>query len=248
MDHPPGEFAGSAHAPHHEVVNAKSLTDAQIVARVCAGETLLFELLMRRHNRQVFRAARAILKRDDEAEDVMQDAYVRAYANLASFKGEASFSTWLTRIAVHEALARARRERRFVCADARGCASGADATEAGASPEAQVSDAELRVFLDRAIDALPDEFRLTFVLRAVEQMSGAETADVLGIPEQTVKSRLFRARERLQQELLSALESNTAGAYSFHLSRCDRVVRAVLRRLASGPNQGSSPRDPSDPG
>ena len=139
MDHPPGEFAGSTHAPHHDVVSAKTLTDAQIVARVCAGETLLFELLMRRHNRQVFRAARAILKRDDEAEDVMQDAYVRAYANLASFKGEASFSTWLTRIAVHEALARARRERRFVCADAQGGACGADATEAGASPEAQVS-------------------------------------------------------------------------------------------------------------
>jgi RNA polymerase sigma-70 factor (ECF subfamily) len=214
-------------------VNAKTLTDAQIVARVRAGETLLFELLMRRHNRQVFRAARAILKRDDEAEDVMQDAYVRAYANLASFKGEASFSTWLTRIAVHEALARLRHERRFVCADAQIGASGADATEAGASPEAQVSDAELRVFLDRAIDALPDEFRLTFVLRAVEQMSGAETADVLGIPEQTVKSRLFRARERLQQELLSALESNTAGAYPFHLSRCDRVVAAVLGRLAA---------------
>jgi RNA polymerase sigma-70 factor, ECF subfamily len=230
MEHPSGQLAGTNHAPQHEAANA-SLSDAQIVARVCAGETLLFELLMRRHNRQVFRAARAILKRDDEAEDVMQDAYVRAYAHLGSFKGESSFSTWLTRIAVHEALARVRRERRFVWGDPHGAANKALASVACASPEEQVSDAELRVFLDRAIDALPDDFRLAFVLRAVEQMSGAETADVLGIPEQTVKTRLFRARERLQRELLSKLETNPTSAYAFHLVRCDRVVRAVFMRL-----------------
>lgn len=240
MEQPSGQFAGTNHAPDQEASNAGP-SDAEIVARVCAGETLLFELLMRRHNRRVFRAARAILKRDDEAEDVMQDAYVRAYAHLTSFKGESRFSTWITRIAVHEALARVRRERRFVCAAARAATGGSLASAGCNSPEQQVSDAELRVFLDRAIDALPDEFRLTFVLRAVEQLSGAETADVLGIPEQTVKTRLFRARERLQQQLATALEANSGQAYSFHLSRCDRVVKAVLARLAGG---GTAPTRP----
>jgi len=232
MDHPSSQLGGTSRATKPDVPYAQ-LSDEQVVARVLAGETLLFELLMRRHNRKVFRAARAIVKRDNEAEDVMQDAYVRAYTHLASFKGEASFSTWLTRIAVHEALARVRRERRFVSSDTTD-RSGESFHGAGASsPEQQVSDAELRVFLDRAIDALPDDFRLAFVLRAVEQMSGAETADVLGIPEQTVKTRLFRARERLQHALLSRLEANTVDAYAFHLERCDRVVHAVLIRLGA---------------
>jgi len=211
------------------------LSDEEIVGRVRAGETQLFELLMRRHNPKVFRAARAILKRDDEAEDVMQDAYVRAYAHLDGFKGEASFATWLTRIAVHEALARLRRERRFFSLDLLRQGALSMSSDSRASPEQEASDAELRVLLDRAIDTLPDEFRLAFVLRAVEQMSCAAAADVLGIPEQTVKTRVFRARERLRRELLSAVDANVASAYAFHLSRCDRVVAAVLARLAHAP-------------
>lgn len=217
-----GKTIDPAHAP---------LSDEEIVARVLAGELPLFELLMRRHNQRLFRAARAIVKRDDEAEDVMQDAYVRAYAHLRSFKGEASFATWLTRIAVHEAIARVRRERRFVAMDASSEGLRSMPSEGHSSPEQQVSNAEMRAALDRAIDALPDEFRLTFVLRAVELMSGAETAEVLGIPEQTVKTRLFRARERLRRDLLAAIEASAPEAYAFHLTRCDRVVAAVLARL-----------------
>lgn len=212
------------------------LRDEEIVARVCAGELAMFELLMRRHNQKVFRAARAILKRDDEAEDVMQDAYVRAYAHLHSFKGDASFATWLTRIAVHEAIARTRRERRFISVDIPREGPRSMASDTPPTPEQQVSDAEMRVLLDRAIDALPVEFRVAFVLRTVERLSGAETAAVLGIPEQTVKTRLFRARERLRRELLSAIETNVADAYAFHLSRCDRVVAAVLARLGTAPD------------
>jgi RNA polymerase sigma-70 factor (ECF subfamily) len=206
-----------------------SLTDEEIVARVRAGETALFELLMRRHNQRVYRAARAILRDDSEAEDVMQDAYVRAYAHLSEFEGRARFSTWLTRIAVHEALARSRRGRRFRPLDDQ--EAHAMPTGPRFTPEQLASDREVSVVLERAIDSLSDDFRAVFVLRAVEEMSGAETAECLGIPEETVKTRLFRARARLQEALLEALEPAAPRAYEFHLSRCDRVVEAVLSRL-----------------
>ncbi|MFT3924291.1 MAG: RNA polymerase sigma factor [Myxococcales bacterium] len=205
------------------------LSDEEIVERVCAGERHLFELLMRRHNRKVFRAARAILKRDDEAEDVMQDAYVRAFTHLAEFKGEARFSTWLTRIAIYEAYARVRRERRLESLDAP--SQEASMVAERQSPEQAAMDFEMRRLLDRAIDELPEEFRLVFVLREVEQMSVAETSEILGVQEQTVKTRLFRARKKLQESLVSSIERGTETAYGFHLTRCDRVVNAVLERI-----------------
>jgi len=209
-----------------------SLPDGEILARVLAGEPQLFEVLIRRHNQKVFRAARAIVGRDDEAEDVMQDAYVRAYAHLAAFRGDASFATWVTRIAVHEALARVRRERRFAPRELRSLGLTSTCADRLTNPEEQASGAELRQILDRAIDALPEDLRLTFVLRTVEQMSSAETAEILSIPEQTVNTRLFRARERLRHELLVVIDANLAEAYNFHLTRCDRVVAAVFARLA----------------
>jgi RNA polymerase sigma-70 factor (ECF subfamily) len=196
-----------------------------------AGEGWCFEILMRRHNRRVFRAVRAILKRDDEAEDVMQDAYVRAYEHLADFRGDAAFSTWLTRIAVHEALGRLRRERRFQPIEPQ-LEEPSPMSSSPHNPEQLVNDRELRVVLERAIDALPDDFRAVFVLRAVEQMTGCETAECLGIPEETVKTRLHRARLRLQEIVVGSLDANCEQAYEFHLSRCDRVVSGVLERLA----------------
>jgi RNA polymerase sigma-70 factor (ECF subfamily) len=211
------------------------LTDEEIVARVLGGEPQLFELIMRRHNQRIYRAARAVLRDDEEAEDVMQDAYVRAFAHLHEFEGRARFSTWLTRIAVHEALARSRRGRRFQPIDSQTGETQSMPTASRFSPEEQASDGEIRSVLEKAIDALPDEFRSVFVLRAVEEMSGAETAECLGIPEETVKTRLFRARSRLQEALLEALEPAAPRAYEFHLSRCDRVVAAVLSRLGLGP-------------
>jgi RNA polymerase sigma-70 factor (ECF subfamily) len=210
-----------------------TLTDEQIVARVRAGETQLFELIMRRHNRTIYRAARAILRDEREAEDVMQDAYVRAYEHLHEFEGRARFSTWLTRIAVHEALARVRRVRRFPPLETQTQETQSMPTGPRFSPEQQASDGEMRTVLDRAIDGLPDEFRTVFVLRAVEEMSGAETAECLGIPEETVKTRLFRARARLQEALLEVLEPSARDAYEFHLSRCDRVIAAVFARLGA---------------
>jgi RNA polymerase sigma-70 factor (ECF subfamily) len=175
---------------------------------------------------------RAILRRSDEAEDVMQDAYLRAYDHLPEFRGEARFSTWLTRIAVHEALARARRERRFESLDSPSEDVPTVSIDRSHSPEQQTSDVEVRAVLEQAIDALPDEFRLVFVLRAVQELSGAETADCLGIPEETVKTRFHRARKRLQDNMLLALEPRVTEAYDFHLSRCDRIVAGVMQRIA----------------
>ena len=207
------------------------LSDQAVIARIRDGEHWCFEILMRRHNRRVFRATRAILKRDDEAEDVMQEAYVRAYEHLEEFRGEASFATWLTRIAIHEALARKRREQRFDPLDSAPQQATLMPLESPRNPEQAVNDQQLRAVLERAIDALPDEFRAVFVLRAVEQMSGAEAALCLDIPEETVKTRLHRARLRLQEVIVHALDESSTHAFEFHLTRCDRVVKGVLDRL-----------------
>jgi RNA polymerase sigma-70 factor, ECF subfamily len=208
-----------------------ALTDEQIVERVRAGEVAWFEQLMRRHNARVYRVARAVLRDDSEAEDVMQDAYVRAYEHLHEFEGRARFSTWLTRIALYEALARARRRKRLTTLEPHQ-EEPSMAVQSQASPEQQVSDTEMRSKIETAVADLPDEFRTVFVLRAVEGMTGAETAECLGIPEETVKTRLHRARGRLQRTLLKDLESGFPTLYEFHLSRCDRVVAAVMRRIA----------------
>ena len=203
-------------------------TDESVVARVVAGETALFELLMRRHNRRVYRAIRAILRADDDVEDVMQAAYVAAYSHLAEFGGRARFSTWLTRIAVHEALGRLRRGRRTTSLD------DVDLEEPMAttrSPEGAASDRELGKVLERAIDELPIGFRAVFMLRAVEDMDVSETALALEIPEETVRTRLHRARALLRDNLAKTLEDAAPQAFEFHLSRCDRVVAAVMPRI-----------------
>jgi RNA polymerase sigma-70 factor (ECF subfamily) len=206
------------------------MTDEDIVSRVVAGEPTLFEQLMRRNNRRVYRAARAIVRDDREAEDVMQDVYVRAYEHLREFDHRARFSTWLTRIAVHESLARVRRGRRQESLDSLPEDQPMSSTMQP-TPEQSASDAEMRGVLERAIGALPDEFRTVFVLRAVEEMSGVETAECLDIPEDTVKTRFHRARVRLQKLLLAELEPKVTGTFDFAAPRCDRVVREVFRRL-----------------
>lgn len=207
-----------------------ALTDGEIVARVRAGELELYEVLMRRHNPRIYRAARAILHDDSEAEDVMQDAYVRAFEHLREFEGRAQFSTWLTRIAVNEALARVRRNKRLAPLDSH-IEDPSMSTEPATSPEQQTSDVEMRRVLETAVTNLPDEFRSVFVLRAIEGMSGAETAECLGIGEDTVKTRLHRARGRLQAMLLESIEPALPSVYELHLSRCDRVVAAVLGQI-----------------
>jgi RNA polymerase sigma-70 factor, ECF subfamily len=220
-----------------------------VVARVRAGDSARFEVLMRRYNARLFRVARAIVGDDDEAEDVVQEAYVRAWSKLEQFEGRASFATWLTRIAVHEALARARRrgrEHTFAVgradADEGGFAVNDDVRDAAPGPVEVASDHEVVALLQAAVDDLPDAHRLVFVLREVEGLSGAETAQALETTEGAVKVRLHRARAALRK----ALEARAAGAmkelYAFHATRCDRVVAAVFARILPGQEASASPR------
>lgn len=207
-------------------------SDEEVVERVRAGETSLYEILMRRHNQRLYRVARSILRNDGEAEDVMQEAYVRAYEHLDQFAGEAKFSTWLTRIAVYEALARRRRGARAEDLDSLPEADVmAKLTSGARDPERQAYDHELRLVLERAIDALPVIYRLVFVLRAVEDLSVAETAACLEIGPEAVKTRLHRARSLLRKDLEQRAGLVAAVAFRFHLSRCDGVVEAVFRRI-----------------
>jgi RNA polymerase sigma-70 factor, ECF subfamily len=212
------------------------IPDEEVVKQVLAGETALYEILMRRYNQRLYRVARSILRHDAEAEDVMQEAYVRAYEHLNQFAGKAKFSTWLTKIAVYEALGRVRRRGRTEDLD-----SDLDAEHVMAKtksdtpdPERQAYDHELRLVLEHAIDTLPEIYRLVFVLRTVEGLTVAETAGCLDIGAEAVKTRLHRARSLLRKDLQQRAGIVTAQAFPFHLSRCDRVVEAVFRRIAPG--------------
>jgi len=209
-----------------------ALSDEQIVAQVLAGRTALFEVLMRRHNERVYRAARAIVRDDREAEDVMQQAYVNAYAHLRQFDGRAAFATWLTRIAVHEALARVRRRSRFESLDERVPREVTPMSPAPVpDPERQAIAREMAGVVEAAIDRLPDRAREVFVLREVQGLDTAETAASLGISEDAVKTRLSRAKAALRRDLLERVGVAAPEAFHFHQSRCDRVVAAVFDRI-----------------
>lgn len=211
-------------------------SDEQIVDRVLSGETALYEILMRRYNQRLYRVARAILRDDAEAEDVMQDAYVRAYQHLADFEGRAKFSTWLTRIAVHEALARSRGRGRFQPLEAsdvpsRDVMNKLESTTP--SPERSAYDRELGRVLEDAILSLPEPYRVVLTMRDVEEMSVAETAESLDLSEENVKIRLHRARALLRKELYAQAGASTAQSLQFHAVRCDRVVAEVVGRIAN---------------
>ena len=175
------------------VTSPDPLSDEEVVARVLAGETSMFEVVMRRYNQRLYRVARAILRNDGEAEDVMQDAYVRAYEHLDQFAGRAKFSTWLTRIAVHEALTRQRRGNRYQELEPMSEGGGGDPMDGFASmalnPEEQASNSQIRSLLEEAVEKLPDAYRAVFMLRDVEEMSTTDTANVLEITEENVKVR-----------------------------------------------------------
>jgi RNA polymerase sigma-70 factor (ECF subfamily) len=212
-----------------------SIADEEVVERIRAGNTALYEVLMRRYNQRLFRIAYSILRNYSEAEDVMQEAYVRAYQHLEQFAGEAKFSTWLTKIAINEALQRVRRSWRTESFESslETHLNPMDNVRTNMrDPERQTYDEELRLVLEGAIEARPEAYRSVFVLRAVEGLSAAETAACLDIGEEAVKSRLHRARKMLQKDLRQRASLMTAEAFPFHLSRCDRVVNAVLKRIA----------------
>lgn len=217
------------------------LKDENVVARVLAGETALFEILMRRYNQRLYRVSRIILRDDAEAEDVMQDAYVRAYEHLHQFAGKAAFATWLTRIAIHEALARKRRRGRHEELDAlpMNGESMSIMKSSAPNPEDATAASQARELLEQAIERLPENYRTVVVLREVEEMSVADTASSLGVTEAVVKTRLHRAHAMLRKELYARARDRAADLYQFHAVRCDRVVKAVFERINA---QNSTPK------
>lgn len=213
----------------------EQLKDEEVALRVLDGEVELFEIIMRRYNRRLFRVTRSILTSDTEAEDVVQDAYVRAYSHLASFEGRSKFSTWLTRIAIYEALARKRRGEGVDTMEVEAIAErdpGVMLDRANRNPEQQAIDGQLRAVLEGAIDRLPTHYRTVFMMRDVQGMDTAETAECLGIHEQAVKTRLHRARKILKGFLEPQVGVRAEKVFDFLGPRCDRIVTCVMARIA----------------
>ena len=214
-------------------LESTELTDGTIIRQVLDGQTAMFELLMRRYNERVYRAARAIVRDEDEAEDVMQQAYVNAFTHLRQFNGSAQFPTWLTRIAVNEALARLRRGGRYTAFDENGASvESLMPMPPMQNPERHAFAGELRDLLEWAIDTLPDGMREVFVLREVEGLSTSEVAECLGVSEDVIKTRLSRGRAALRRVLLERTGGSAPEAFRFERPRCDRVVQHVLARIA----------------
>lgn len=214
--------------------------DAALARRVQAGDAAAFELLMRRHNRRLYRLARSMLRDAAEAEDALQDAYLCAYQSIAAYRGEASLATWLSRVVANQCLARLRRQARRDNIVPMVSLGGSDEEEGHPMPADTITEspdralvrAELRAVLERKLDELPEAFRTVFVLRCVEELSVEETARCLDIPEATVRSRHFRARSLLRESLAQDIDLAERDVFSFDGARCDRIVQRVLERLA----------------
>jgi RNA polymerase sigma-70 factor, ECF subfamily len=211
------------------------LPDDRLVELVRQKDRAAFEALMRRHNRRLFRVTRSVLRDGDAAEDAMQETYLRAYTKLDSYRPEGKFGAWLTRVALNEALMMRRRVRTdTVSLDDAG--KEALAAEEAAASEAPTADqfleaAHARALLEHALDALPENFRMVFVLRVVEGLDVRETAESLEINPTTVRTRLFRAQRQLRTDLAQRLRGESMGIFDFGAERCDRVVERVLARL-----------------
>ncbi|MDQ6891703.1 MAG: RNA polymerase sigma factor [Acidobacteriota bacterium] len=209
---------------------APEVSDEEIVARVVAGESELFELLLRRHNQRVYRVARAVLGNDAQAEDLAQEAWVRAYEHLAEFEGRARFSTWLTRIVLYEGWARSRNTRRFEPIGDES-ESSEEFMSAAPDPESRALGSEMRGYLESAMDSIPENYRVVLVLRDVEELSTAEAAETLGLTENAVKIRLHRARAMVRRDLAARVGDGAREAFPFLGGRCDEMVRKVMLRV-----------------
>ncbi len=205
-------------------------TDIGLAKKIAGGDVEAFERMMRRHNRRLFRVARSILRDDADAEDAVQDGYIRAYQGIAEFRGQASLATWLTRIIVNQALEHRRRKGRLQeeAADPDAMADITDETE---TPESLVMRSQLTHLIETSIDRLPEAWRTVFILRAVEGLSVAETAAALDISEANTKVRFLRARVSLRETLGRQLGPILENTFNFLGSRCDRIVARVLARL-----------------
>jgi RNA polymerase sigma-70 factor (ECF subfamily) len=222
-----------------QVPDMTALPDIDLVVHARAGDELAIRIIIQRHNQRLFRSARAIVRNDAEAEDVVQAAYVHAFTHLAAFRGEAQLSTWLTRIAINEALGRVRSRRQTTGLEdidmrakhEQGAVLQFPSPLSVADPETELSRVQARQLLENAVDALPDAFRAIFVLRDIEGMSTEEAASHLGIKPETAKTRLHRARRMMRL----AIEKQLAGAFSalfpFDGMRCVAMADRVVARL-----------------
>jgi RNA polymerase sigma-70 factor (ECF subfamily) len=217
--------------------SAALLSDTDIVHRVRAGDRALFEILMRRHNQRLYRAVRAVLQNEQECEDAMQQAYVNAFVHLHQFEERSQFSTWLIRIALHEAFARRRKTRASELRiespsllENRGDIMDT-VPSSQPDPERKAYARELQGVLEDAVDSLPEAYRTVFMLRDIEGLSTTETGAELGLGDEAVKTRLHRARAMLRRAVTARIGDVTAGAFEFRATRCDRVVAAVLAQI-----------------
>lgn len=211
-------------------------TEAELVSRSAGGDEAAFEAIMRRNNQLLFRTARSILKSDSDAEDALQEAYLRAWRALGNFRADAKLSTWLVRIVVNEAFGRLRRKAAevipldvaMISTDSEIQASLTD--DSDRQPEQTAMRAQMRQLLESRIDLLPEAFRTVFMLRAVEEMNVGEVSEALGIPEATVRTRFFRARSMLREGMAGQIDVALNDAFSFDGARCDRIVGGVLAK------------------
>lgn len=230
---------------HVARVDYATLDEAELVARARAKESGAFRAIMKKANQRLFRIARSAVRDDAEAEDIVQETYVRAFAALDSFRGDSSIFTWLTRIALNEAHGRLRRRRNHVALDEVEIMQRRDADvipfpggELSISPETEAARLQVRRLLEAAIDELPKDFRMVFIMREVEGLSMAETAAALGIREETVKTRLHRARRLLRGALSKRLAHGASDIFVFLGPRCERMTTRVLARLGIANESG----------
>jgi RNA polymerase sigma-70 factor (ECF subfamily) len=218
---------------------SSAMADDELAERAAKGDESAFECIMRRHNRLLFRTARSILKSDAEAEEALQEAYLRAWRALSAFRADANLSTWLARIVINEALGRLRRHAAQVIPLDAAMESADEETQESMQddpdhrPERVAMRAQVRRLMEARIDMLPEAFRTVFMLRAVEEMSVEEVSAALGIPEATVRTRFFRARGLLREGLSRDVDLAIGDAFSFDGARCDRIVAAVLAKRTS---------------
>jgi RNA polymerase sigma-70 factor (ECF subfamily) len=220
-------------------VTLDTLGDTELVALACRKGEGAFRVIMQRHNRCLYRIARAVMRNDSEAEDVVQEAYVRAFTNLAEFRGDSSLATWLSRIVLNEALGRIRRDRPAADMTRLESRSPSQAeiipfplASPQLDPERTMAQRQIQFMLERAIDDLPDDFRFVLIARVIEEMSIEETAALFGLRPETVKTRLHRARKLLRDALEKKIGPVLTDAFPFDGARCARMTDAVLQRIA----------------
>lgn len=196
---------------------------------VLAGQRAQFEILMRRYNQRVYRVVRSLADCDADAEDDAQETWLLVYRNLGQWDGRARFSTWISKIAIHRAIRRKNSQRPFVVLEGAAMNLAADSSEP--APETAAVTAQLRRLIEHAISTLPDTLRLVFVLRELEEASGPDVAETLGLTQEAVRVRLHRARNAMRERLDDALTAGARDAFGFAGDRCDRIVASVLARL-----------------